>query len=116
MAAPPVTLATFLRVPAQVDPLGGHMPEGSDFVPVNAARLRELEAYTGSTPIPPDFDEFWARRRAEVRTMLPLRSELKELDSKTPGVKLFSVFLYCPRGITASGYFSRIRRTPRRGH
>ena len=55
---------------------------------------------------PADFDEFWAKRRAEVLAMLPLRSELKELDSKTPGVKLFSVFLHCPRGIVASGYFA----------
>ena len=59
------------------------MPEGSDFVPVNAARLRELEAYTGSTPIPPDFDEFWAARMAEADAV-PLRYEVvpaAEVDS-----------------------------------
>jgi len=55
---------------------------------------------------PADFDEFWAKRRAEVRAASPPRTELKELDAKTPGVKLFSVLLHCPRGIAASGYLA----------
>ena len=55
---------------------------------------------------PRDFDEFWAKRRAEVRAFLPLKGEFRELDSKTPGVKLFAVSIPCPRGIVASGYLA----------
>ena len=55
--------------------------------------------------MPKDFDEFWAKRRAEVSAS-PLRPELTELDSGVAGVKLFAVKLPVVRGIMASGYLA----------
>ena len=54
---------------------------------------------------PKDFDEFWAKRVAEVNAA-PLKPELTELDSGTKGIKLFAVFMPVVRGITASGYLA----------
>ena len=54
---------------------------------------------------PADFDEFWAKRRAEVSAS-PLKPELKELKSGVKGVKLFAVNMPVGRGITASGYLA----------
>ena len=58
---------------------------------------------------PADFDEFWAKRREEVKKMLPLDAkceELKELEAKYPGIKLFAVTIPAPRGMTATGYLA----------
>ena len=56
---------------------------------------------------PKDFDEFWAKRVAEVKAMLPIKAtSCEELDSKTPGVKLFAVTFPAPRGITATAYLA----------
>ena len=56
---------------------------------------------------PKDFDEFWAKRVAEVKAMLPIKATgCEELDSKTPGVKLFAVTFPAPRGLVASGYLA----------
>ena len=54
---------------------------------------------------PKDFDEFWAKRVAEVHAA-PLEPELTELDSGTRGIKLFAVKIPVVRGITASGYLA----------
>ena len=54
---------------------------------------------------PADFDEFWAKRRAEVSAS-PLKPKLKELKSGVKGVKLFAVSIPVVRGITASGYLA----------
>jgi cephalosporin-C deacetylase-like acetyl esterase len=54
---------------------------------------------------PADFDEFWAKRRAET-VAHDLSPRLTELDSGSPKVKLYSFTLSCPRGVTASGYLS----------
>jgi len=54
---------------------------------------------------PVDFDEFWAKRRAEA-VAHDLSPQLTELDSGSPKVKLYSFTLSCPRGVTASGYLS----------
>ena len=54
---------------------------------------------------PADFDEFWAKRVAEVHAA-PWKPELTELDSKVEGVKLFAVSLPVVRGIRASGYLA----------
>ncbi len=54
---------------------------------------------------PADFDEFWAKRRAET-VAHDLSPRLTELPSGSPKVKLYSFTLSCPRGVTASGYLS----------
>ena len=54
---------------------------------------------------PGDFDEFWAKRRAEVRAA-PLEPELTELDSGIAGIRLFAVRFPVVRGIMASGYLA----------
>ena len=54
---------------------------------------------------PADFDEFWAKRKAEADAH-DLAPRLVEMPSGTPGVKLYAVALSCPRGITATGYLS----------
>jgi len=54
---------------------------------------------------PADFDEFWAKRRAEAAAH-DLAPKLTELPSGSSGVKLYAVSLSCPRGISATGYLS----------
>ena len=56
---------------------------------------------------PKDFDEFWAKRVAEVKAILPIKAtSCEELDSKIPGVKLFAVTFPAPRGLVATGYLA----------
>ena len=54
---------------------------------------------------PADFDEFWAKRVAEVNAA-PLEPELTELKSGVKGIRLFAVKLPVVRGIMASGYLA----------
>ena len=54
---------------------------------------------------PADFDEFWAKRKAEVEAVTAAPT-LKELDSGIAGVKLFAVTIPCPRGVAATGYLA----------
>ena len=54
---------------------------------------------------PADFDEFWAKRRAEVDAG-DKPATLTEIDSGTAGIKLFAVTIPCPRGVTATGYLA----------
>ncbi|MBQ6353295.1 MAG: acetylxylan esterase, partial [Lentisphaeria bacterium] len=54
---------------------------------------------------PADFDEFWAKRRAEVEAVTQPPT-LTELECKTPGIRLFAVTIPCPRGVTATGYLA----------
>ena len=56
---------------------------------------------------PKDFDEFWAKRVAEVKALLPIKATgCEELDSKTTGVKLFAVTFPAPRGLVSTGYLA----------
>ena len=54
---------------------------------------------------PADFDEFWAKRRAEAAAT-DTSPTLLELDSGVEGVKLFAVTIRCPRGVVATGYLA----------
>ena len=54
---------------------------------------------------PADFDEFWAKRKAEVEAVTAAPT-LRELKSGVEGVKLFAVTIPCPRGVTATGYLA----------
>ena len=54
---------------------------------------------------PADFDEFWAKRVAEVKAE-PMNPELTELKSRVKGIRLFAVKLPVVRGIMASGYLA----------
>ena len=54
---------------------------------------------------PADFDEFWAKRKAEVDAVTAAPT-LRELRSPEKGVKLFAVTIPCPRGVTATGYLA----------
>ena len=54
---------------------------------------------------PADFDEFWAKRKAEVEAVTDAPT-LKELKTSVKGVKLFAVTIPCPRGVTATGYLA----------
>lgn len=49
-------------------------------MPVTRERLAQLEAYTGTNPIPEDFDAFWAERMAEADAV-DLDWELSESDA-----------------------------------
>ena len=75
------------------------------------ARVTEIGAmfdadkmhYTAERPA--DFEEFWARRKAEVAAH-DLQPQLVELNSRNKGIKLFAFRLSCPRGIVATGYLA----------
>lgn len=62
-----------------------------------------------SCPPPPDFDAFWARRKAEL-AQVPMRPRLDPLPP-LPGlegkVEAFDVRLACLGGAPVSGYFAR---------
>ena len=66
----------------------------------------DADKITSCVREPADFDEFWAKRREEVKKMLPLQSKCEEIDSPVPGVKLFAVTIPAPRGMTATGYLA----------
>lgn len=54
---------------------------------------------------PADFDEFWAKRRAEAEAVTGPPT-LKELETTVAGVRLFAVTIPGPRGLTATGYLA----------
>ena len=78
------------------------------FKPTTAAEIGAMfdaENIRYTVEPPADFDEFWAKRRAEVAAQ-DLNPELTELKSGVRGVRLFAVELACPRGIKATGYLA----------
>ena len=54
---------------------------------------------------PADFDEFWAKRKAEVYAVTAAPT-LREIRSGEEGIRLFAVTIPCPRGVTATGYLA----------
>ena len=66
----------------------------------------DADKITSCVREPADFDEFWAKRREEVKKMLPLEAKYEEIESKVPGIKLFAVTIPAPRGMTATGYLA----------
>ena len=54
---------------------------------------------------PADFDEFWAKRKAEVAA-IDAPPVLEELEPGVAGIKLFAVTIPGPRGVKATGYLA----------
>ncbi|MGD0091565.1 MAG: acetylxylan esterase [Planctomycetota bacterium] len=54
---------------------------------------------------PKDFDEFWKAAKAKLAAV-PLKAELKEVETKNPKVKLFAVKLDCAGPKPVTGYLS----------
>jgi cephalosporin-C deacetylase-like acetyl esterase len=78
------------------------------FKPTTAAEIGamfDVEKIRYTVEPPADFDEFWAKRLAEVAAQ-ELEPKLTELKSGVQGIKLFAVELSCPRGIKATGYLA----------
>lgn len=67
-----------------------------------AAEPRKLRQ---TKPVPPDFEAFWAKRKAELAAV-PMKAELKEIVSPTPGAKLYKVSVACAGPHPATGYLS----------
>jgi cephalosporin-C deacetylase len=60
-------------------------------------------------PVPADFDQWWAARRAEL-TKVPLKViEMKPMPETIPGVETFDVKVACAGGMPVSGYLSRTK-------
>ncbi len=62
------------------------------------------EKFTPSMPEPTDFDEFWNARRTAL-TALPLKADLKPMESPDPQVECFSLEAPCPGTNPVRGYF-----------
>ena len=67
-----------------------------------AAEPRKLRQ---SKPTPADFEAFWAKRKAELAAV-PMKAELEEITSPTPGVKLYKVSVTCAGPRPSTGYLS----------
>ena len=62
-------------------------------MPAKDMPLQQLKQYTGSTPRPKDFWEFWEKRAGEAWA-LPLEYELKEAEiPHTPYTQYYDVWL-----------------------
>ena len=68
--------------------------------------LFDADKIVSCVRVPADFDEFWAKRAAEVKAMRPLKAEYKEINSRAPGVKLYTVTVPAPRGFVATGFLA----------
>ena len=67
-----------------------------------AAEPRKLRQ---TKPVPVDFDAFWAKRKAELAAV-PMKAELEEIASPTPGAKLYKISVTCAGPRPATGYLS----------
>lgn len=56
-------------------------------------------------PEPADFDAFWKAQKARLATV-PLKAEVKEVEAKKPGFKVYDVKIDCAGGKPVSGYLS----------
>ncbi len=54
---------------------------------------------------PKDLDGFWSAARAKLATV-PVKAELKELESRNPKVKLFAATIDCPGPRPVTGYLT----------
>ncbi len=61
-----------------------------------------------SMPEPKDFDEFWKARRAALAA-LPLKADLKPVESPDPQIECFSLETPCPHTNPVRGYYARPR-------
>jgi len=57
-----------------------------------------------SLPVPDDFDDFWAKQKAEIAA-LSMDPTLTPVDSSVDGINCFDLQLDCPGGAPVSGYY-----------
>ena len=86
----------------------------TDGMPVKDAKNAPLKFEGGAgveptklegCPEPEDFDEFWQKQKARLAAV-PMKAELKEVEAKKPGFKVYDVKIECAGGKPVSGYLS----------
>ena len=81
-------------------------PEGGKALRAIAAAAVSPEKIEPSMPVPDDFDEFWAKQKAEL-AKVPMKAELTPVDSPDEKIECFDVQIPCAGGAPVWGYFAR---------
>ena len=66
----------------------------------------DVDAIRADTPEPPDFDAFWARRKAALAAMPMDGATCAEIASPRAGVRVFEVSIPCPGGRPSTALLS----------
>ncbi|MBQ6924545.1 MAG: acetylxylan esterase, partial [Kiritimatiellae bacterium] len=65
-----------------------------------------VESIRPDKPEPPDFDAFWARRKAALAAVPMEGAQCREIASPLAGVRLFEVSVPCAGGRPSTGFLS----------
>lgn len=88
---------------------------GDDGKPYRNAKNQEVKGEFGAAvqpgklagvPEPADFDAFWERQKAKLKTV-PVTAEQVKVEGKKDGFEVFTVAIACPGGKPVSGYLTR---------
>ena len=79
---------------------------GASELTAMAAATVEPTKIPAALPVPDDFDEFWAKQRAELSEVEP-STTLRPVPSPLEGVDCFDVRAECAGGAPVSGYLAR---------
>ncbi len=82
------------------------LPGTGSKAPARAGVVVSPEKIAPSMPEPKDFDEFWNARRAALAAM-PLKADLKSVESSDPQIECFSIEAPCPQTNPIRGYYAR---------
>jgi cephalosporin-C deacetylase-like acetyl esterase len=116
-AAAPVVVKTaldrpgFVRVYAEVVETGGDFRAHDDLkskagvVFFDGGAAAEPKSLQPARPEPSDFDDFWARRKAELAAV-PMVATRTAVDSPDPEVHLYALSVTCAGPRPATGYLS----------
>ena len=93
--------------------------DGAELAHFEGGAGADVDAIRADTPLPPDFDAFWARRKAELAAIPMDGAQCREIPSCLGGVRLFEVSIPCAGGRPSTGFLSipdRPGRFPGRIH
>ncbi|MBR1837301.1 MAG: acetylxylan esterase [Kiritimatiellae bacterium] len=107
-ASPPVEIATSLSRPGFVRVEADLLSSGGEpLARFEGGAGADVRAIAPDTPEPPDFDAFWARRKAALAAVpIDGSAVCREIPSGRPDVRLFDVALPCPGGRPSTGLLS----------
>ena len=81
-------------------------PDGAELAHFEGGAGAEGDAIRADTPLPPDFDAFWARRKAALAAVPMEGAQCREIASPLAGVRLFEVSVPCAGGRPSTGFLS----------
>lgn len=81
-------------------------PDGSALAHFEGGAGADVDAIRADTPLPPDFDAFWARRKAALAAVPMDGAQCREIASPRTGVRLYEVSIPCAGGRPSTGFLS----------